>query len=117
MDSWGAARSGGRRHQGTDILAAYSTPLVAVTGGVVRTAYSRAGGVSLYLAGSDGVEYFYAHNSRNAAASGERVSAGEVIAYVGNSGNASGGVSHVHFERRPGGGAAVNPYPFVAQSC
>lgn len=95
-------------------MAAYGTPLVAVTGGVVRTAYSRAGGISLYLLGLDGVEYFYAHNSRNAITNGMRVSAGAV---VGNSGNASGGVSHVHFERHPGGAAAVNPYPFVARAC
>lgn len=117
VDSWGDPRSGGRRHQGTDILAAYGTPLVAVTTGFVRTAYSSAGGISLYLLGTDGVEYFYAHNSRNAISSGRRVSAGEIIGYVGNSGNASGGVSHVHFERHPGRAGAVNPYPFVARAC
>ena len=116
-NDYGDARSGGRRHQGNDILAAYGTPLVAVTSGVVKTAYSSAGGLSLYLRGDDGVEYFYAHNSRNAASSGERVAAGEVIAYVGTSGNARGGPAHVHFERHPGGGGAVNPYTFLVRAC
>lgn len=116
-NDFGDVRSGGRRHQGNDILAAYGTPLVAVTAGTVRTAYSSAGGVSLYLQGVDGVEYFYAHNSRNVASSGERVAAGEVIAYVGTSGNARGGPAHVHFERHPGGGGAVNPYYFLIRAC
>ena len=116
-NDYGDARSGGRRHQGNDILAAYGTPLVAVTAGVVKTAYSSAGGISLYLRGTDGVEYFYAHNSRNVASTGERVKAGEVIAYVGTSGNARGGPAHVHFERHPGGGGAVNPYLFLVRAC
>lgn len=116
-DTWGEARSGGRHHQGTDIMAAYGTPLVAVIAGTIQTAYSSAGGISLYLRGVDGDEYFYAHNSRNVASSGERVAAGEVIAYVGTSGNAPDNAPHVHFERHPGGGAAINPYAFVVRAC
>lgn len=115
-NDYGDARSGGRRHAGNDILAAYGTPLVAVTSGTVKTAYSSAGGISLYLRGDDGVEYFYAHNSRNAASNGERVSAGEVVAYVGTSGNARGGPAHVHFERHPGGRQA-NPFSFLVAAC
>jgi murein DD-endopeptidase MepM/ murein hydrolase activator NlpD len=115
-DDYGDARSGGRRHQGNDILAAYGTPLVAVTAGVVHTAYSSAGGISIYLRGVDGVEYYYAHNSRNAASDGERVAAGEVIAYVGTTGNARGGPAHVHFERHPGG-RVVDPYSFLVRAC
>lgn len=116
-DSWGDPRPGGRRHQGTDLLAAYGTPAVAVISGVVQTTYSASGGISLYLRGSDGNLYYYLHNSRNVAVTGQRVATGQLIAYVGNSGNASGGVSHVHFERHPGGGAAVNPYPFLRRLC
>ncbi|MCU1673924.1 MAG: peptidase family [Frankiales bacterium] len=115
-NDWGDARAG-HRHQGTDVLAPYGSRVVAVTSGVVKTAYSSSGGVSLYLRGDDGTEYFYAHNASNVASSGERVAAGELIAYVGNSGNARGGPSHVHFERHPGGGAAVNPYPFLSRIC
>lgn len=116
-DTWGDARSGGRHHQGTDMMAAYGTPIVAVIAGTIRTAYSSAGGISLYLRGVDGDEYFYAHNSRNVASSGERVAAGEVIGYVGTSGNAPDNAPHVHFERHPGGGAAVNPYAFLVRAC
>ena len=115
-DDWGDARTG-HRHQGNDILAPYGTPLVAVISGVVKTAYSSAGGISLYLRGSDGNEYFYAHNSRNVASTGEHVATGEVIGYVGTTGNARGGPAHVHFERHPGGGAAVDPYPFLRRVC
>ena len=116
-DSWGAARSNGRRHQGTDIMASRGTPIVAVVAGTIKTAYSSAGGVSLYLRGVDGDEYYYAHNSSNVASTGEHVKAGEVIAYVGTSGNAPDSAPHVHFERHPGGGAAVNSYPFVRRAC
>jgi murein DD-endopeptidase MepM/ murein hydrolase activator NlpD len=116
-DDWGDARSGGRRHQGNDILAPYGASVVAVTAGTIHTDYSSNGGISLYLRGVDGVEYFYAHNSRNVATDGERVKAGQLIAYVGNTGNARGGPTHVHFERHPGGGAAVDPYPFLVRAC
>jgi murein DD-endopeptidase MepM/ murein hydrolase activator NlpD len=115
-DDWGDARTG-HRHQGNDILAPYGTPIVAVISGVIKTDYSSAGGISLYLRGSDGNEYFYAHNSRNVAVTGQHVATGEVIAYVGNTGNARGGPSHVHFERHPGGGRAVDPYPFLSRIC
>jgi len=115
-NTWGDSRSGGRRHQGTDVMASHGTPLVAVTSGVVRTAYSSSGGISLYLDGDDGVEYFYAHNSRNSVRSGERVRAGELVGAVGTSGNAPAGVPHVHFERHPGG-SPVNPYSFLRRVC
>ena len=115
-DDWGDARAG-HRHQGNDILAPYGTPLVAVISGVIKTDYSASGGISLYLRGSDGNEYFYAHNSRNVAVTGEHVVTGQVIGYVGTTGNARGGPAHVHFERHPGGGAAVDPYPFLVRVC
>jgi murein DD-endopeptidase MepM/ murein hydrolase activator NlpD len=116
-DSFGAPRPGGRRHQGTDVLAAYGAPVVAVTSGVIRTNYSSLGGISLYLEGSDGNEYFYAHNSRNVATTGEHVQAGQLIGYVGNTGDARGGPSHVHFELHPHGGRAVDSYLFLRQLC
>jgi murein DD-endopeptidase MepM/ murein hydrolase activator NlpD len=115
-DDWGDARVG-HRHQGNDILAPYGTPVVAVISGTIKTEYSSGGGISLYLRGSDGNEYYYAHNSRNVAVTGQHVTTGEVIAYVGNTGNARGGPTHVHFERHPGGGRAVDPYPFLIRVC
>lgn len=120
IDSWGFPRSGGRRHQGTDIMGPMGAPVYAFTAGVIsRHSNSRLGGISLYLRGDDGSTYFYAHLQGYAprGAVGTRVRAGELIAYNGNTGNARGGPAHIHFERHPGGGAPVNPYPWLAAAC
>ena len=114
-DTYGAPRSGGRAHKGTDLLASYGAPVYAVADGVIDTTSSSNGGISLYLRASNGERYFYAHNSANVASDGERVSAGELIARVGSTGNA-GGTNHVHFEREVGG-SSVNPYRFVRGLC
>lgn len=115
-DTWGAPRSGGRSHKGTDLMAAYGAPVYAVAAGVVDTAYSSNGGISLYLKAANGDRYFYAHNSKNLVGDGERVQAGQLIARVGNSGNAASTAPHVHFEREVGG-VAVNPYAFLRRLC
>ena len=113
-DTWGAPRSGGRAHKGTDLLAPYGSPVYAVASGSVRAAYSSAGGISLYLDADNGETYFYAHNSKNEVTSG-RVSAGDLIARVGSTGNA-GSTNHVHFEREVNG-VSVNPYRFLRSIC
>jgi len=115
-DTWGAPRSGGRSHAGTDLMAAHGAPVHAVTSGVVRVSSSSNGGLSLYLTADDGERYFYAHNSVNLVASGQRVAAGDLVARVGNTGNARGTDPHVHFERQIGG-RAVNPYAFLRDLC
>lgn len=116
-DTWGAPRSGGRRHKGTDVFAPMGSPSYAVTDGVVtRTSSSRNGGLGLYLRGNDGNEYYYSHMSSFVVRSGS-VSAGQLIARVGDTGNARGGAPHVHFEVHPGGGSPVNPYPYVRRFC
>lgn len=118
VDSWGAARSGGRRHVGTDILAPRGTPTNAYEDGVItRMSSNSLGGISLYLQGDSGNLYYYTHLSGYASLSvGQRVSAGQVVAYVGATGNARG-INHLHFEVRPGGGGNVNPYPYVLRAC
>jgi peptidoglycan LD-endopeptidase LytH len=115
VDSWGAPRSGGRRHQGVDMMAPYGTPNLAVTSGTVQSTSSSLGGISVYLHGDDGNTYYYAH--LQAVTTTGRVSQGTQIGEGGASGNASGGSPHTHFEVRPGGGGAVNPTPYVRAWC
>ncbi|HSO53958.1 MAG TPA: M23 family metallopeptidase, partial [Actinomycetes bacterium] len=117
VDSWGAPRSGGRSHQGTDVMAPHGARAFAFVNGVVsRESTSSNGGIQLYLQGDNGVEYFYAHLSGYAVSTGARVRAGQLIAYNGQTGNAQYTAPHVHFEVHMGGGA-VNPYPHLKPVC
>lgn len=121
VNDWGNPRSGGRTHKGTDVVAAYDHPVKAVASGTVLVRNSDLGGVSLWLDADNGTSYYYAHLSGYAAglSDGDRVGAGQVIAYNGDSGNARGGVPHVHFQIHPGGrgNEPVNPYPTLVEHC
>jgi murein DD-endopeptidase MepM/ murein hydrolase activator NlpD len=107
-DSWGAPRSGGRRHQGVDMLAPTGTPLQAVVSGVINQTTNPLGGLALQLFGDNGTRYYYAHLSAYEGVPGW-VPQGTVVGYIGDTGNAVG-VPHLHFEIHPGGGVPVNPY-------
>ena len=107
-DTWGAPRSGGRRHQGVDMLAPTGTPLQSVIGGVVTHRTNALGGITISLHGDNGNRYYYAHLIAYEGEPG-RVETEQVIGFVGDSGNASG-VPHLHFEIRPNGGVPMNPY-------
>ncbi len=116
IDSWGFARSGGRRHKGTDILAPRGADLLAIESGTVqRKGNSAIGGLSFYLLGDSGSRYYYTHlDSLADQEVGERVIVGEVIGYVGDSGNARG-TPHLHFQWAPDGKSGwINPYPLLA---
>jgi murein DD-endopeptidase MepM/ murein hydrolase activator NlpD len=118
-DTYGAARSGGRSHKGTDILAPRGTAIYAFESGTVsRMNSNQLGGISLYLQGTSGTTYYYTHLQGyvGGLTSGQSVSVGQQIAYNGDSGNARG-IPHLHFEVMPGGGGQVNPYPYVKRAC
>jgi peptidoglycan LD-endopeptidase LytH len=117
-DTWGAARSGGRIHLGTDIMAPHGAKELAYSDGVISDEHSNTlGGIVLYLKGDNGDEYYYAHLSGYAVGEGTRVRAGQTVGFVGNTGDARYTAPHLHFEVHPGGGSPVNPYPYVKRVC
>jgi murein DD-endopeptidase MepM/ murein hydrolase activator NlpD len=120
-NTYDEARSQGRQHNAIDIMAAQSTPVVAADEGqVIKLFRSDKGGITLYQLDPTGrYSYYYAHLARYAdgMAEGKQLKRGEVIGYVGDTGNAGAGNFHLHFEvskltapRKWYGGVPVNPY-------
>jgi murein DD-endopeptidase MepM/ murein hydrolase activator NlpD len=116
VHNWQAPRPGGRRHQGNDIFAPRAAHVVANVGGALKHVSGGTAGRAYYLAGDDGTTYYGAHLDHYVASAG-RVEAGAVIGGVGTTGNAAGTSPHLHFEVHPGGGAAVDSWPFIQQVC
>jgi murein DD-endopeptidase MepM/ murein hydrolase activator NlpD len=117
-DDFGDPRPGGRRHQGNDIVAPRGTPVYAAQSGRFEETYNDLGGISAHVYGDSGDMTYYAHlDSYAGVPNGSHVPAGTMIGHVGNTGNAQGGVYHLHFEYHPGGGAAVNPYRLLRAVC
>ncbi len=116
LDNFGDPRSGGRSHEGTDILASLGQAIYAVESGVITTKTAvgapnaSLSGNSLVITRADRSYYMYAHMSAFAPGieKGSRVALGQVIGYVGDTGNPGTGNFHLHFEVHPGGGTAVN---------
>jgi murein DD-endopeptidase MepM/ murein hydrolase activator NlpD len=119
-DTWGAPRSGGTRsHTGVDMMAPQNTLLVAAADGVIKLGQSALGGNTVWLYADHGVGYFYAHLDHfvDGQSTGDRVSAGTIIGYVGDTGDPAPGAYHLHFGITPSGMGAVNPYPTVVRHC
>jgi peptidoglycan LD-endopeptidase LytH len=111
-NSWRAPRDGGRYHQGVDIFAKPGTPVRSTTEGIIiRLGQNRLGGNVVWVLGPGRQTHYYAHLSDFGAFEiGDRVMAGDIIGYVGNSGNARGTPHHLHYGVYEVGGSAINPY-------
>jgi murein DD-endopeptidase MepM/ murein hydrolase activator NlpD len=116
VDTFGAPRSDVPVHVGNDIFASFGTPIVAVADGrLYRVGTLHISGNRLWLRDKKGYRYFYCHLSDFAAAAynGADVHAGEVIGFVGNTGDAEPTPPHLHFEVHMPDGAVVDPYPYL----
>jgi peptidoglycan LD-endopeptidase LytH len=112
VNSWGNPRPDGRRHEGIDIFAPADTPVLSTTHGIVtRVGTNRLGGQVVWVLGPGLERHYYAHLNRfGDVREGDRVEAGDVIGYTGNTGNARGGPAHLHYGIY-GHAGARNPYP------
>lgn len=117
-DTWGASRSAGRRHEGIDILAPRDTKVTSATEGLVASLQSNTlGGNVIWILGPAGSWHYYAHldKHKRGLKVGDYVHAGELIGYVGNTGNAKYTVTHLHYGiyLDGKGRGAVNPFPYL----
>ena len=131
-DDFGDARSGGRTHEGNDLLASKMTPILAAQGGTIVSAATTepSYGYLISIAGDDGYKYNYLHINNDTPGTddnnggllyayapdivrGAQVNQGQLIAYVGDSGNAETTSSHLHFEIRLPDDSAINPFPYL----
>ena len=132
IDDFGQPRPGGA-HQGNDLMGVKKTPVVAAESGKVEFWTTSANaGCMLYLHGDSGTDYWYIHLNNDLTMKndnrgkcvpgvsyarglkdGAKVQAGQMVGYLGDSGDANGIHAHLHFEVHPNGGAAVSPYPYL----
>lgn len=116
-DTWGGTRSQGRSHEGIDIFAERGTPIQATTQGIIsKVGENTLGGRVVVIVGPGGAGHYYAHLDDYADISpNDWVNSGDIIGYVGDSGNAKGTPPHVHYGIYING-SAVNPYPLLQKS-
>jgi murein DD-endopeptidase MepM/ murein hydrolase activator NlpD len=112
VNTWGAQRPGRRRHEGVDIFAPRDTPVLSTTRGLVtHVGTNTLGGQVVWILGPGFESHYYAHLDRFAEIHrGDIVNAGDVIGYVGRTGNAGGTPFHLHYGVYHHG-KAQNPYP------
>lgn len=129
-NTWGDARSGGRRHKGTDILSPQMSPVVAAADGEVKKfGNGPLSGYYIVISHRDGYETWYMHLNNDTPGTddgrgapeftyaadlkvGDPVEAGQLLGFVGDSGNAEWTTTHTHFELHLNG-RAINPYPYL----
>lgn len=113
-DTWGGARSEGRKHEGIDIFARRGTPVLSSTEGIVtNVGTNRLGGLVVWVLGPGGQRHYYAHlDGYSDVQAGMRIEAGRVLGYVGNTGNAKNTPPHLHYGVYDTEGA-INPYPLL----
>lgn len=113
-DTWGAARGQGRTHEGVDIFAPRGTPILSTTPGVLlRNGENGLGGLYAMVLGPGGQRHYYAHLSAYGPHQpGDWLEAGDVVGFVGNTGNARTTPPHLHYGIYTAGGA-INPYPLL----
>src|SRR5256886_13500327 len=114
-DTWHVPREGDRLHEGQDIFAKRGTPILSATDGyIVRIGENQLGGQTVSVLGAGGRIYYYAHLDSYAPniATGDHVTTQTVLGYVGNTGNAAGGPTHLHFGVYAREGA-LNPLPLL----
>ena len=111
FNDWGFPR-GSRFHEGNDLFVKRGTPVRAPVSGTVKQVIGSIGGKQVNLSGDDGVTYLGSHLD-DFGKSG-KVSAGTIIGYVGNTGNAAGSSPHLHFGMYLSG-AVINPYPTLLE--
>jgi hypothetical protein len=134
-NDFGDPRAGGT-HQGNDLMGTKRAPVVAVEAGTVKFwTTSASAGCMLYLYGASGTMYEYIHLNNDLTAAndnrgkcvagvsyapglvdGQHVEAGQLVGYLGDSGDANGIHPHLHFEVHPKGGKAVAPYPYLQKA-
>jgi murein DD-endopeptidase MepM/ murein hydrolase activator NlpD len=119
-DDWGQARSGGRKHEGTDLFAPRGSPVVAAVAGTVLDDFTDSlGGNVVRVLGLDGRRYYYAHLNSVSATAGALVAAGDALGTVGNTGNARGADPHLHFgvyESIAGKWRARDPFAWLSDA-
>jgi murein DD-endopeptidase MepM/ murein hydrolase activator NlpD len=117
-DSWGASRGGGRKHEGIDIFAPKGTPVRTTTRGLVsRVGQNRLGGNVVWIFGPGRQMHYYAHLDRfGGFEPGDLVMPGDIVGYVGNTGNARGTPPHLHYGVYTPSKGAINPFPLLQQA-
>jgi murein DD-endopeptidase MepM/ murein hydrolase activator NlpD len=133
QDTWGVRRSGGRRHRGTDIIGDRGTPILATADGVVTfVGRQHLSGYTVKIDHGDGWSTAYLHLNNDDPGTddgkggettafapwihvGARVEAGQVIGYLGDSGNAERTTPHLHFEIKHDG-EKLNPFPYLEEA-